>query len=722
MARQPRQLIMLHDTSFAEDEYFTDIHFDKENTLLAVEHYGYYLMSTLTETTKNLSYSSRIYLSLSHKQEYYDAKVLEGDVAYKRKASSAEHLIFDIHKDKIDFLKHALEELFKELKNQKTTVDLLRGLSLLLKLFNKKINLESIYEIETSYQHIAYELLRDKELDTDANKKLLGRFFSELEEINGDFERDTSLENAVGRSKSLKGYPSSVVYQLEFNAKQELKEIKHKVEEYDNWINETENIFTPENVARTFLDDIETNGKRKSRYQLTLVMLMKKYADIDMYILLSSQMLLDSKENEVYLKTNEVVTVLAINGLNIDDRTVKMHLLLHRELFPDYPYIKKFDKNYINPDIKIGQSRKWLSKYNNSDIDAMDQRQYPLMNTMYPFVLLMMIRHGLNLEVLADWKVQKNKEGIYEILGDSIEMFTIIDAVKNRSNSQITTVLKNDSLEKKYLDFYIKWATPLYEKSGNNKLFQYGSFLVSTGKQIHTLSSRFFTNVKNSSNSFYHKYEIIDSNDKRIMSIDHRRLRVSHNHQNYLQGKTEYERQINKSHEDGETTNSHYEEQAEWKGSKNHKVASAQNLVVGVFTGEISREENKTAELFNGPMADCKNNKEPTFNGAPSLKENQVCSDWTKCLTQCNKSRVIPKIHGPVIYAWIDYLKNQRDEFVRDSDWEKEYLVDKESAEDTVSRLTEVEKKYAIENSYKHENFVKMRFAKVTKMERINNV
>ena len=161
----------------------------------------------------------------------------------------------------------------------------------------------------------------------------------------------------------------------------------------------------------------------------------------------------------------------------------------------------------------------------------------------------------------------------------------------------------------------------------------------------------------------------------------------------------------------------YYENQNfEWKEAKKHKIALAQNLVVGIFRGEITREEHKSAKLFEvGPMADCKDNKHPTFDYAPNMKENEYCTDWTKCLTLCDKSFVIPKVHGPVIFAWIKYMDNRKEDFIREQDWEKEYLIDYQSAKDTIKNFTKEENDFCISERYKHLNFVQIKFSKTYK-------
>lgn len=114
-------------------------------------------------------------------------------------------------------------------------------------------------------------------------------------------------------------------------------------------------------------------------------------------------------------------------------------------------------------------------------------------------------------------------------------------------------------------------------------------------------------------------------------------------------------------------------------------------------------------------MADCKNNKSPTFRNAPVLKENEVCSDWCKCLTECNKSFVITKVHGPVIVSWINYLDKEKEKFIRIEDWNKEYLEDYEAANDVLSRFPEDDIIYCNKEAYKYDNFVKMKFFKTIK-------
>jgi len=338
---------------------------------------------------------------------------------------------------------------------------------------------------------------------------------------------------------------------------------------------------------------------------------------------------------------------------------------------------------------------------------------------LYPFVLYFLINYGLNLETLKSWKVFKDNEGNYKLDADYLKPFVLINGIKNRSNSEVTTVVQSNSLGKIIIDFLLKHLKPLYDCSDNKEFFQY--YYCIGGVGIKQICSSYFTNINNSPHeySFYNQYEIFDLDGNRIKRLNHTYLRKSHTYQDFFKGKKEFERQIRKTHKSGSTTKIHYENQNfEWQEAKKHKIALAQNLVVGIFKGEITREEHKTVKLFEvGPMADCKDNKHPTFDNATDMKDNEYCIDWTKCLTRCNKSYVIPKIHGPVIFAWIKHMQDLKSEFIREVDWEKEYLVDYQAAKNTISFFTEEENEFCLKERYKHMSFIKMKFTRTSKIK-----
>ena len=120
--------------------------------------------------------------------------------------------------------------------------------------------------------------------------------------------------------------------------------------------------------------------------------------------------------------------------------------------------------------------------------------------------------------------------------------------------------------------------------------------------------------------------QVFESGNNRLNFIEHKAIRKSHLLQDHFKGKTEFEKQLRKNHKSNETTKIYYEDQnIEWKGIKKHKIAIAQNLIVGIFKGEIGENEHKTAKLFYGPFADCKDNRKPSFTNAAQLKNDEHC-------------------------------------------------------------------------------------------------
>ena len=49
------------------------------------------------------------------------------------------------------------------------------------------------------------------------------------------------------------------------------------------------------------------------------------------------------------------------------------------------------------------------------------------------------------------------------------------NTVKNRSNSIVTTTIDKNSKQYTYINFLIKWLSPLYEVQKSNRLFQHWS-------------------------------------------------------------------------------------------------------------------------------------------------------------------------------------------------------------------------------------------------------
>lgn len=704
------------------------IHLDREDSTFAEDHYGFYVMGLLTKGTSHLT--PRIYLSYNHKVQYFKEKA-KVNSAYNKKIRISSVEVFDDNKEYINLIKDfILKKLSKELYSYAVIRMVLSGMGLFLNYLRKEekkySNIEEIENIDISNAYNYYFAFKGINKN---NIKSLGNFFTKLGFESKQVKIAKKNKQLSSKNENLKNYaiPSGLIFQLEIYIEEEFRDIKKLVEEYWTWEKEfKDNSFiTASDLLRTIFDLIDKNSRNNSTMFVQFIILKLKHdfkinTDCLFYSKneIENEFSFEQKQN-IEFRKNEL-RIIALNGRNIHIKEEKYAMYWMMDIFPKFPYDNNIAEKYKDiSQTKIKEIRIWIRRHFNVELKSLDKRIFPQNNDIYPIYLLLLITTGVNQEVLKDWEIKKLDNGEYSIDGDDLGIFTIIDALKERSNATISVTLKNDSLEKKNLDFYIKWATSIYNYSGSKKLFQYMNTSGGNSEKYQEIDNAFLINIRNSPYSLFKKYDIIDLDGNKVDYIDHREIRKSHNYQDFLKGKKEYERQVRKSHKSGETTKTYYENQNfEWEGSKKHKIALAQNLIVGIFKGEIKREEHKTAGLFeNGPIADCKNNKSPTFNNSPILKEDEFCSDWSKCLTKCNKACVIPKIHGPVIASWINYLNQQREEFLRSQDWEKEYLLDYDAANDTLSRFTEDEIIYSEKEAYKHDNFVKIKFSRTVKIK-----
>lgn len=119
-----------------------------------------------------------------------------------------------------------------------------------------------------------------------------------------------------------------------------------------------------------------------------------------------------------------------------------------------------------------------LDYYSSLEIDEIvancDAKEPPNVFSIYPFILQLLIREGLNQETLFDFRVKKYDDRWVLNCKDSTHAI-IIDSTKNRSNSIVTTTIDKNSKQYTYINFLIKWLSPLYEVQKSNRLFQHWS-------------------------------------------------------------------------------------------------------------------------------------------------------------------------------------------------------------------------------------------------------
>ena len=697
---------------------YSEVKYDFGESLLAKEHMGYYLIIKYPSQKQSFHGIKRLYLSYKYKNIFYNAiKERDGAIpGYCGKENSPLY-IYDHHPTYKNFIDSILDSVIVEVIPFGRVERIIKGLNTFLcAMRDNHILLNCIGDVKNNYQKIAYSYVKAQ--NTNKSKmNQLRTFFGKVFLAEDNFILDTKVTRVP--QNHIEGLSTDIVYQLDYYAQKEIRELIKNVNLYNQWMVEYNKIklFSLSNLAHTVYSRIDKLGSRAVSFNKVLTKIAQKIYNIN---LISWKKKRDNKfeyNNQTEEHLHKKLIKIAKKGIDIDIVNEKMFAFWHKELFPDFPLSKKVNKKYefiMGAKNQIDKFRSLMGKKIAIDIAQFNSKIFPNNENIYPIILVIMIREGTNSEVLRNWMVTK-KDGKFS-LGNKMSHGTIIESVKHRTNSLVTTCITNDSIQKKYLDFYLEWLSPYYEKSNYSNFFQYVNVLYNKESSAMSVcpSSRFFKYI----NSFYIKYNIVNKYNERIFSIDHRTLRVSSNYVDYLRGYNEFERQMKKSHRNINTQIS-YENHTEYKTQKMNKIVKTQELIVRIINDK-EPQNSKIANLFNGPLADCTNPSSPTYFNAPQLKENEKCTNWFKCLSQCSHSNVIPRVHGPVIYAWIEFMNEKRYEWDLIS-WEKEYLVDYNCAKEVLKAFTKKDNEYSKKNFSRYSSLVRMNFQKITKVKGSEN-
>lgn len=705
MARQKRTLKYLEHLTIENEN---KIHYDLKDKLYADKHYGYYLLVKISESS-NVK-NTRKYFYFKYKSEFYISKKNSGYKSFFTKPIKGKSCILDNRMNHKELIFEIISIIFDDIKSEKLTESLLIAIGIVIDILEKKgIVLNSIKYFKTEYQVLVYDTMEKNKIYKNQDKRDVTRLFSEFGILIDTF--DLILPKRYGlitERNTLKELTSSMMYQLEYYSLKELAFIKEKVCIYASIVEQKNKILSCQNLLNTLFEEKKQKLNTKRIYHKLLIYKLSIDFNID------ANVIFKKSPNKKELLIIEKLKKLSRDGIALFGEE-RYAVAWVKELFPYYPQNIELNKKYQKI-TKTLFARKIILQEFGISVEEIDIYLYPGRITTYPLYLLLLIRTGLNSEVLLNWRINKINSK-YKLCSDDLGFMIIVEGDKERSNSNVSCILKYDSDEMKFINFYLDWSKEIYNYSKNNRFFQYFNRNSSKEIKVEIFNSKIIGYIKESPKSFFKKYKIFDIENKRVNFIDHRLIRKGHNFQEYLKGKSEFERQINKNHKGNITTKLYYENNSiEWTGLKKHKIARSQNLLVSIFKGNVLRNDSSVLKLFDGTMANCKDNKKPTYLNAINLKEGEFCIDWTKCLTNCEQACVIPKIHGPVIYAWIDYMLKQKGEFIKEDHWEKEYLYDYNAAIDTIKYFTEKEKEFSKKMMNKHHEFVKMVYRKKVKL------
>lgn len=681
-------------------------HLDKNEDLLSKEHYGYYVVAEKSLETK----TRRVYFSINHKIEYY--KSIEDKNKNREKYDT--YNLLDIENDlnyEIFVLGLVSRIFYNKIFNRPIVRSILRGLKIIIHyLLENKIDLYEIYKLNHQTQ---INILKKNKKDSIG--RLVLKAYYEINSISNEFIKYEKLgiyldgnkrrkEISVEKNNLLEISPI-VLFQLKNYV---IKELDIRFNSYYNYINLIDNrydLINSKNILKTL---IFTKTYKNTLWQNTLINLLDE-KDTEVYNIYKNEfnkknLLKKEKELEEYLRDSKIL-----------EKNIEMFFRVMYESGADLitdNLKSKFCFGGINNSSSFRRSFYWAVGINREFYIEQTLFDY---NFLYLIYLLTLIETGNNAETLNSWEI-KNVEGKFT-LGLDKELVIEIEGYKNKSNSGTTsTLLSKKSKLYKYILMILDINKELYAKSEFKNFFQYYSTSRNKTIDIQKSDRKFLGYVRENNNNFYNKYEIFDGLGKRVFWIDHTKLRKSQNYQMALQGKTSFERQLLKNHKSSDTTELHYSTSDYKIDIKNKLGKTLEEIFEKIFKGTFNRNINQGNNT--GLLSDCSDNKKPTYIGH-NLKEGYICLDWKKCLTMCDKCVVIPKIHGPAIYAWKEYLLEIQNDYQEYFDKE-EFNYDLQATDEALFFFTNEELRYSENNKYKYEELVRMKLITTVKEENAN--
>jgi hypothetical protein len=681
-------------------------HFDNINTHLAEKHYKKYLI--VTNRQSDSQPHNRLYLC--HKSMLVFMKYYANEQMISKQEKVSSYHLYTHFPNQKELIWNILTTLFEEKFNRFKLNCFCGALRIIFKIFEQKnIQIFEIQDFDNQHVIIIEKYIKNESKLNAKNLRYLGellRFISY--KINKDIHIPDFSKYVKKKQKNNIIMPTlAITWQLDHYAEQAINNLMLEFKTYQNWINELDDIgdlFSLKNLTYTFFNNIDSLGSASGKKNTFIRKLAKKLYDIEFQCWKSHFFMKEHEKNR-----KEELKLLGKGGINISINDERMLAMWIKTLLTNYPFEQSVNKLYsfINEE----GLNSWIifntyfKSFKCETLTLVLNRNF---DQVYQLYLLVLCRTGMNPSVIQSWKVHKEKNGLYKLGVDS-GMGRIVDGYKGRGNTIQTAVLDNQLC--KFIDFYTEWLTPLFDLSKDYHFFQYYSKEHNSFSYITSINlSQRKTRLRG---TFFHKYPIMNQRivfegklvEERVMWIDHSKLRKVNNLSEYLNQKDQYIRKMILGHKKQETEYI-YQQSVEFQNVKAHQISSAQNHWIDIVKGEVDVNKNPRLKIFTTPMSNCKNPKAPTYIGVKKLKKNDVCTNWRKCLTECEQCEVIDRIHGPVILAWKNCMDDVRKEYLDLELWEREFAYDYDAAISILGSFSKEAFEYCEEKSIQYFDFV----------------
>lgn len=689
-------------------------HFDFDCDVFAEEHYHSYLIVKNTSKEDKGRKHNRFYLD-SDKELEFLLKTGYGSTSLtsKNHKSTGFHILSKYPKQ-VEFIQ-ALISKIKRNSTRAFTQSLVSGIGVMIDIFKEakeKIPDDPCELSADIHQKYLFDAILDGKIKIVAHRIHLAKAWSHIRSTYknsafGILPSQPSVETQMEELFVEPGEEGSsfkdeeekdeitleILFQLDYYSQIELELTISRVKEYQKWIKELESygdLFRKANLLKTYYGNT-------SRYELKNLYILLYEEDPVCWIIGKKKIVtINGKKqySKVYSSESEKerhqdLKAIAETGIDISVRDVKMFAWWHKTLYPEWPFVKVVTKPY---DKFFGKGQGWyknnISKSGESIMDF-SQRILPNGHTLYPMYLRLLIDSSANLDVASSSEVHKKDDGTYG-MGVVHHHLRMLDSVKIRSNTVPPSHIIKGTFTDECVNFFTEWLRPIYERSSSKAFFQYfgnkSTIMHLEPKTVIELKSEKKKLKEN--RSFFEKYEIYKSVEEemgneviwekeRVYWIKHKNIRAANNFADYKRRYGEWQRAHVKLGHQGDQTEKLNYQKFSWKLGEDHQIATTLLHIQQFCEGKVVDE--KLENVFKQPHCDCLDNANPTYPGAPTINDGEVCTAWRKC-AECEHSKVFPWHHGPTIMAWRILMDQERERSLNTEEWVKEFGMDHEAA------------------------------------------
>lgn len=724
-------------------------HFDVDIDKFSEDHYGLYLIVSNTAKTDKERNHNRIYLDLKAQNEFFkylptEIKSIRFIPTYNKPLDMHVLTLHPNHKNLI----MTIIKKIKRNEKRRYVRDLLYGLNHVLNIFeNAKIKIPNNpqdFLVEVHQEYLKNNILNGQ-ITIKTHKMNIGttwafikdNFNKKLSQLPITESSQTILNNLVKSQDEqlVDEYENDkdeitleMLFQLDYYSQIELENIIKRRKEYLKWIEELEEnerngkyFFSQANLLKTFYNHPRSLNIRKLYIRLhgEDPQLWNPYRKKDKGYVMFNGKIYHSKQA---LARHKELQLIAEEGMDLSINNEKMFAWWHFKLYPQYP----LDKNIV-AEYNIFKE-KWRDDGAKScGISLYDflERITPSIYCIYPLFLRLLIDSDANTDTVLNMQIIKLSHGSYTV-GVSHHNLRMLNSIKLRSNTITPAFISKGTFSDDCINFFSEWLKPVYDMSLNGQFLQYfsvyrNSLANLTMDSIKKLSPE-YSGGNSNDKLFLNKYKIFKTNEKikidengkkvvklikeRVLKIQHSKIRAANLYKNYYIGFGEWKSaHVDKGHQSDSILSKNYQ-QYSWKVNQEHQIATTLLHIQNFVEGKVTDERLETA--FKQPHCDCSDNLNPSFDGAPKINPGEICTSWRNCLTKCEHSKVIPEIHGPTIMAWKFLLEEEKDNFNRIEDWEKEYIFDYEAVKVVVNKLNPKNYELAQQKAYERMPFVRL--------------